>query len=203
MVYIPYHSGSASPEQEKALADGALPVVEARLAPSSGPAFRITFRTAAFRPSHRVTLRNAVDGWERDVYGVYRDGEWVFELPRERYPAVLPAKLLLDGEHWMQGPDLQLPTDRDHHLDAASVSFAAADDRLLLGYDNLRVEEGIGQQERMRANHRPEPHLRRGGHRLRLRWRSARRRPVRPGPQRAGAGGGQPHLPLAHHEPAR
>ncbi len=154
MVYVPYHSGSASAEQEKALAELAAPALEATLAPVSGPALRITFGTDAFRPSHRVTLRNADDGWERDVYGVYRDGAWVFELPRERYGATLACKLLLDGEHWMTGPDLQLPTDRDHQL--GGVTFAAADDRPLLGYDNLRIEEGIGQQERMRANHRQD-----------------------------------------------
>lgn len=149
MVYIPYHSGSTAPGRTTLEAD-------VELAPPQGPAFRILFRTSAFRPSHRVTVRNAVDGWDRDIFGIYRDGAWVFELPRERYPAQLPMKLLLDGTVWMSGPDLLLPTDRDHQLDEASAVFANAPDRPLLGYDNLRTEESAGQQDRMRANHRTD-----------------------------------------------
>ncbi len=157
MAYIPYHSGSVSPEQAESPVGRAAPVpVVARSAPPA-PAFRIVFRTSALRPGHRVTIRNAVDGWERDVHGVYRNGGWEFELPRERYPAELQLKLLLDGVHWMVGADLQLPTDRDHQFDEDSVRFAGdPTDRPLLGYDNLRTEEGAGQQERMRANHRTD-----------------------------------------------
>ena len=96
MVYIPYHSGSVSPEQAESPVGRAAPVADVARSAPPAPAFRIVFRTSALRPSHRVTIRNAVDGWERDMYGVYRDGGWEFELPRERYPAELQMKLLLE-----------------------------------------------------------------------------------------------------------
>jgi hypothetical protein len=46
--------------------------------------FRVFPHTVDLRPNHRVTVRNAVDGWDRDVYGTYRDGAWVFEFEPDR-----------------------------------------------------------------------------------------------------------------------
>ncbi|HEV7451928.1 MAG TPA: GMC family oxidoreductase N-terminal domain-containing protein, partial [Pseudonocardiaceae bacterium] len=66
-------------------------------------------------------------------------------------------KLFLDGALWMSGANLQLSATGDHHLDGATVQFPAAPPRPLLGYDNPRTEEGVGQQERMRANHLTGP----------------------------------------------
>lgn len=157
MVYVPYHSGSSSPEQAASPHRLAAPEAVVALALPQVDVFRVFFHTGDLRPSHRVTIRNAVDGWDRDVYGSYRDGAWVFELERDRYPPQLQMKLFLDGALWMSGANLTLPTTGDHHLDGAAVQFPQAAPRRLLGYDNLRTEEGTGQQERLRANHLAGP----------------------------------------------
>lgn len=154
MSYIPYHSGSFSPEQAasphrplapRAIGARALPTVDV---------FRIFFRTGSFRPNHRVTIRNATDGWDRDIYGTYRDGAWMFELERARYSGQVQMKFLLDGTAWMTGFDVTLTAGQDHHFDEGTVQFQGSPARLLHGYDNLRTEEPAHQQERMRSNMR-------------------------------------------------
>ncbi len=157
MVYIPYHSGSSSPEQATSAHRQAAPEALVALALPQVDVFRVSFHTVDLRPNHRVTVRNGVDGWDRDVYGTYRDGAWVFEFERDRYPVQLEMKLLLDGALWMTGANLQLATTGDHHLDGGAVQFPGAPPRPLLGYDNLRTEEGVGQQERLRTNHLAGP----------------------------------------------
>ncbi len=95
-----------------------------------------------FRPNHRVTVRNATHGWERDVYGIYRDGAWVFEFELARYPNQLEMKFVLDEMFWMNG----------FNSTSNLVQFPGAPSRLLHGYDNLRTEEHVQQQERIRSN---------------------------------------------------
>ena len=156
MPYIPYHSGSFSDEQaaspqrlltHEAVVALALPAVDV---------FRLFLRTERFRPNHQVTVRNATDGWDRDVFGVYRDGQWVFEFERARYPDRLEMKFLLDGLFWMSGFNLTLPTGQDHTFDDHTVPFPGAPHRAIHGYDNLRTEEGPQQQERIRSNLRAD-----------------------------------------------
>ncbi|MGH8909651.1 MAG: GMC oxidoreductase [Egibacteraceae bacterium] len=110
------------------------------------------FHTQRLRPNHRVTVRNVIDGWERDIYGIYRDGAWMFEFERARYPDQLVMKFMLDGMLWMSGPDVTLENTRDHHFDDGSVQFPGALSRALHGYDNLRTEEHFQQQERIRPD---------------------------------------------------
>ena len=156
MPYIPYHSGSFSDEQAASPERLFFPEVVAALALPAVDVFRIFLRTERLRPNHRVTIRNATDGWERDVFGVYRDGQWVFELERARYADALEMKFLLDGLHWMDGFNLVLPTWHDHVFDDRAVEFPGAAARPLHGYDNLRTAEDPQQQERMRSNFRAD-----------------------------------------------
>lgn len=154
MPYIPYHSGSSSPEQAASPERMRSPEVVAAAVLPAVDVFRVVFPTDDLRPNHRVTLRNATDGWDRDVFGTYRDGAWVFEMERARYPAALEMKLVLDGWVWMDGPNVTLATAHDHHLSGASVSFGTVPPRHLHGYDNLRTEEASVAQERARSDHR-------------------------------------------------
>lgn len=156
MPYIPYHSGSFSDEQLESPERLFSPEAVVALALPAVDVFRVCFRTELFRPNHRVTIRNATDGWERDVFGVYRDGQWVFELERARYPEQVELKFLLDGLSWMSGFNLTLSTSGDHRFDENDVHFPDAPARALHGYDNLRTEEGPQQQERLRSNLRAD-----------------------------------------------
>ncbi len=156
MPYIPYHSGSSSDEQAASPERLFSPEVVTALALPAVDVFRVFLRTERFRPNHRVTIRNATDGWERDVFGVYRDGQWVFELERARYADEFEMKFLLDGLHWMDGFNLVLPIGHDHVFDDVAVRFPGAPPRPLHGYDNLRTAEDPQQQERIRSNFRAD-----------------------------------------------
>jgi choline dehydrogenase-like flavoprotein len=152
MAYIPYHSGSYSDEQATSPERLAAPEAVAALALPTVNAFRVFFQTQSLRPNHQVTVRNATDGWERDIHGTYRDGTWVFEFERTRYPDQLEMKFLLDGTFWMSGFNMTLPNTSDHHFDEQSIQFPGASLRPLHRYDNLRTENTVQQQERIRSN---------------------------------------------------
>jgi hypothetical protein len=154
MPYIPYHSGSYSDEQ--ASSPHRLRAIEAdvALALPAVEAFRVFLHTQTLRPNHKVVVRNATDGWERDIHGTYKDGAWVFEFERARYPDQVEMKFLLDGVYWMSGFNLTLPTIHDQHFDEHSVQFPTTLPLSVHGYDNLRTEETVQQQERIRSNFR-------------------------------------------------
>ena len=78
--YIPYHSGSYSEEQAASARRRAAPEAVVALGLPAVDVFRVFFHTRELRPNHRVTVRDTVDGWERDVHGTYRAGAWVFEF---------------------------------------------------------------------------------------------------------------------------
>jgi len=83
MTCIPYHRGSPPESHERPELRHAPRAMTPLPEPAAAPAFTVFFWTQAFRPAHRVTVRNAVDGWTRDIYGTYRDGSWrfIFGLP--------------------------------------------------------------------------------------------------------------------------
>ena len=151
MAYFPYHSGSHA---DQAAGPERRPVLEAvtALAAPVDRTFRVFFHTSLYRPNHRVTVRNLTDGWMRDIYGIYRDGAWVFAFENGRYPHGLEMKFVLDGQIWMDGFNMVLPASQDHHFDESLVSFPGARPRYRHGYDNLRTEESALQQERLRSN---------------------------------------------------
>ena len=156
MPYIPYHSGSSSGEQAASPDRLFAPEAFVALALPAVDVFRVFFRTRDLRPNHRVTVRNATDGWERDIFGSYRDGAWVFEFERARYPTDLEMKFVLDGTLWMNGFNVTVPATHDHHFDEGSVQFPGRPARALHGYDNLRTDESAFQQERIRSNLRAD-----------------------------------------------
>lgn len=151
MTYIPYHSGSYSDEQAASPQRLAAPEAVVALALPAVNTFRVFLHTQRLRPNHQVTVRNATDGWERDIYGTYRDGAWVFEFERDRYPNQLELKFLVDAV-WMSGANLVLSAASDHHLDDQTLQFPGVGVRALHGYDNLRTQEAALQQERIRSN---------------------------------------------------
>lgn len=67
--------------------------------------FTIRFRTVNYRPDRLITLRNNIDGWDKDLPGIYDSGEWRFELPEARYPNGLTFKFVLERTYWMTGAD--------------------------------------------------------------------------------------------------
>jgi hypothetical protein len=58
--------------------------------------FKIRFQTIAYRPDLQVTIRNNVDGWERDIPGIYQDDEWQFEVDESHYPNGMKFKFVLE-----------------------------------------------------------------------------------------------------------
>jgi hypothetical protein len=152
VTYIPYHSGSYSDEQAASPQRLAAPEAVVALALPAVNTFSVFLHTQSLRPNHQVTVRNATDGWERDIYGTYRDGAWVFEFERDRYPNQLEMKFLVDDTAWMSGANMVLAAASDHHLDDQSLQFPGVGLRTLHGYDNLRTQEAVLQQERIHSN---------------------------------------------------
>ncbi|MBF2028908.1 MAG: GMC family oxidoreductase [Oscillatoriales cyanobacterium C42_A2020_001] len=70
--------------------------------------FTIRFQTTEYRPDLIVTLRDNVDGWDKDISGIYENDEWRFELPETRYPQGMQFKFVLETTYWMNGQNLQV-----------------------------------------------------------------------------------------------
>jgi hypothetical protein len=88
--------------------------------------FTIRFKTTEFRPDLNVTLRNAVDGWDHDVGGVYANDEWRFELDEDRYPNGAAFKFVLEGTYWMFGENLAFAApEAGADLTFADIAFPA------------------------------------------------------------------------------
>lgn len=155
MTYVPYHSGSAPETARRPDLLDEVPVLTAfGIAPGPPPAdtFRVHFRTDQYRPNHVVSIRNATDGWERDIYGAYRDGEWLFDFERNLYPSGLNMKFVLDRTEWMDGFNQQLSPHQNHHFDESSIRFLNTPSRYRHGYDNLSTEESGWTQSVIRRN---------------------------------------------------
>jgi hypothetical protein len=56
-------------------------------------------------PIAEITLRTERNDWT-DLRGHYSEGSWIFELAAETYSGTWEAKLALDREIWMNGPNL-------------------------------------------------------------------------------------------------
>lgn len=70
--------------------------------------FTIRLQTTEYRPDLLVTLRNNVDGWDKDITGIYENDEWRFDLAETRYPQGLQFKFVLETTYWMNGQNLQV-----------------------------------------------------------------------------------------------
>jgi hypothetical protein len=98
---------------------------EAAFLAAPEPFFKITFQAASYAPNHLVTIRNAVDGWTKDTFDIYRNGQWEFVFEKPSYPGVLEMKFLLDQTAWMEGFNLHLPTNQDHFFNEGQINFPA------------------------------------------------------------------------------
>jgi hypothetical protein len=87
--------------------------------------FQIRFQTVNYRPDLRITLRTSVDGWNRDIPGLYEADEWRFDLPESRYGGGMSFKFVLEQTYWMNGPDLFLApvAGGDYVFTEAQVAF--------------------------------------------------------------------------------
>jgi choline dehydrogenase-like flavoprotein len=100
-------------------------------------AYEVRFGTNLWRPGHLITLRNDAGGWGRDVYGVFRDDAWYFDLDRAEHPAALAAKLVLERSWFMNGANLAITSaQEDYPLSDADVQFPASPPAYRHGYDN-------------------------------------------------------------------
>ena len=152
-AYWSYHSGMPAVQRDYLRHARTLRFLPLSVPEDTGNTFQIKLRTTQYAPNHIVTLRNSVDGWARDVFGMYRDREWIFTLEKGIYPAGMRLKFLLDRERWMQGGDLLLPAPNDQTWTEAEVVFTGQDARFPHGYDNLHVSEDASQQAVVHSNY--------------------------------------------------
>jgi choline dehydrogenase-like flavoprotein len=148
-----YHSGIPGPTLSYIAHANNLRFLPLSVPEDLAETFRVSFRTQRFAPNHSVTLRNNVDGWSRDVFGSYRDGEWRFTLEKANYRAGLTFKFLPDKEHWMTGSDLHLDGPQSQTFSEQEVSFSGYSPKFSLNYDNLRVSEDETQQAILHSNY--------------------------------------------------
>lgn len=134
------------------------------VAPDISPAFvaapqalrKIRFETSRYGPNHVVTIRSSSTGWTSDTFGTYRNGAWEFFFEIPSLPPTLAFKFMLDGEHWMLGPDLSVTTSVDHTFDESRVPFPAAKDRFRHGYDNFQLDRSRLAQDAVPRNTRED-----------------------------------------------
>jgi len=117
---------------------------------------RIRLETARYAPAHVVTIRGSAEGWSHETFGTYRDGAWEFFFEIPSLPPTMAFKFVLDGEHWMEGPDLNVATDADRFFDESGVRFPAAVERFHHGYDNLQIDRTKLAQDDVPRNTRED-----------------------------------------------
>lgn len=102
--------------------------------------FTIRFQTTEYRPDLIVTLRNNVDGWDKDISGIYENDEWRFELPETLYPQGMQFKFVLETTYWMNGQNLQIfPTANANFVfNEVAVQFPLITDMVV---ENSHVQQ--------------------------------------------------------------
>jgi hypothetical protein len=115
-------------------------------------AYQIEFKTDLWQPNHLITLRNSDDGWWRDIFGEYRNGQWSFLLDRDWYSNNLEAKLVLDQGLFMNGANLTLTSAQPiYKFTDADISFASTPTAFRHGYDNFTSVESFHEQSAIRS----------------------------------------------------
>ncbi|MEL6552818.1 MAG: GMC oxidoreductase [Cyanobacteria bacterium J06621_11] len=145
------------PEAERLFSNDASPEFTAI---KRGETFKVLFQTGKYAPNNLVTLRNAEDGWHKDIYGVYAFGAWIFDLERSSYESGMSLKFFLNGQYLMEGEPFTVNNVgehrfRDNGASGQTVTFpaeAANDDRFIHSYDNLPTYESPHQQKRFPGN---------------------------------------------------
>ena len=102
--------------------------------------FTIRFQTIQYRPDLLITLRSNVDGWEKDISGIYENDEWRFELPETRYAQGMQFKFVLETNYWMMGQNLQIfPASNDNFIfTEVAVQFPIVDEMVV---ENSHVQQ--------------------------------------------------------------
>jgi choline dehydrogenase-like flavoprotein len=116
--------------------------------------YQVEFKTTDWQPNHLITLRNSDDGWWRDVFGEFRNGQWYFLLDRDVYSANLEAKLVLDQGLFMDGPNLAITSAKQLYqlpCPKIPITFQAAPSAFKHGYDNLTSVESPVEQSTVRS----------------------------------------------------
>jgi choline dehydrogenase-like flavoprotein len=114
--------------------------------------YQVRFVTGLWQPNHLITLRTSDDGWTRDMFGVFRDPTWAFQLDRADYPASFEAKLVLDRRLFMNGPNLSITSAQPEYLlNDGSVVFADSPSAYRHGYDNFMPIESPLEQVTVRS----------------------------------------------------
>ena len=139
MDYFQYHSGTDKTFIGEPLELSSPPVTRAILA-APKPLLKIRFETTQYAPNHLVSLRNAQDGWTKDLFGIYRLGGWEFFLEQSSYPSNLEFKFVLDQIYWMNGVNLNISTSTDAFFTEEQIQFPAAPSRYQHGYDNFHID---------------------------------------------------------------
>ncbi len=126
--------------------DSSSPSVAKAILAAAKPLLKIRFETTQYAPNHLVTLRNAEDGWTKDIFGIYRFGGWEFFLEKSSYPNNLEFKFVLDQAYWMNGFNLNISTSTDAFFTEAQIQFPSVLNRYKHGYDNFHIDRTrIGQ----------------------------------------------------------
>jgi choline dehydrogenase-like flavoprotein len=151
-----YHSGVS--EKIKADSEAAAPLrfLALEFTHPSSHTFSINYTTDIYGPNHVVTLRTEIDGWGRDIYGVYENGSWKYFLPKDEYGKSFEFKFFLDGTNWMTGTNLVKNEDSDLNYSDAQVKFDPVNPRHPLPFDRLRVREDAAQQILVRNCYRED-----------------------------------------------
>ncbi|HIK44678.1 MAG TPA: FAD-binding protein, partial [Leptolyngbyaceae cyanobacterium M65_K2018_010] len=102
--------------------------------------FTLRFNTTAYRPDRLITLRTNLDGWAKDIPGIYENGGWRFELPIARYNGGFSFKFVLERTYWMNGPDLflQPQAGAEYLYQAPTVTFPPPTELLV---ENAHVQQ--------------------------------------------------------------
>ncbi len=101
--------------------------------------YTISLTTATWAPNHLVTLRTDVDGWGRDIFGLYEGGAWRFTLDAATYPPEFKVKFIVDRRWFMEGDELPIVAadDERHQFDESRIAFPLAPYAFTHGVDRL------------------------------------------------------------------
>lgn len=156
MSFVPYHSGTDQTFiGERPDSSPSMNLPSAMLSAPKA-LLKIRFETNKYAPNHLVTIRNAKDGWTKDIFGIYRFGGWEFFLEKSSYDQTVEFKFVLDRTFWMNGFNLNISINNDAFFFENQIQFSANPNRYKHGYDNLNIEHTKISQEGIPNNTRED-----------------------------------------------
>lgn len=168
MNYFQYHSGtdenfigeaSDNPslsENKIGTSDAPSPSLARGVLAAPKPLVKIRFETIQYAPNHLITLRNAQDGWTKDIFGIYRFGGWEFFLEKSSYSNNIEAKFILDQAHWMNGTNLNISVNTDTVFAETEIQFPVTVSLYKHGYDNFHLDRTRVAQDGIPNNTRED-----------------------------------------------